>query len=207
MESNPQLFHWLSAILFSGLVIAITVMICYHRNRLRKLENEKKIKELELTKAKLEYENDKKLMDDFAQRILDKNKLITDLEQKIKSAPGFNSSTESAKKSLEELSKLKILTAEDWDKFQMNYNKVFPGSIKKIITAFSELTESELRMFLLIKLGIRIREVASVLGISQESVRKTRYRLRKKLNMDEDADLDEFVINFSVSDEPIVKVF
>jgi DNA-binding CsgD family transcriptional regulator len=135
-------------------------------------------------------------MDDFAQRILDKNKLITDLEKKIKSAPGFNSSTETARKSLEELSKLKILTNDDWDKFQMNYNKIFPGIIKSVLTASPELTEAELRMFLLIKLGISIREVATVLGISQESVRKTRYRMRKKLNIGEYDDLDEFVKNF-----------
>ena len=97
---------------------------------------------------------------------------------------------------MEELSKLKILTSEDWDKFQMNFNKVFPGLIKTILHNFNELTEAELRMFLLVKLGINIREVVNVLGISQDSVRKTRYRMRKKLRIGEDANLDDFVKHF-----------
>ncbi|HLG35515.1 MAG TPA: hypothetical protein VI757_11595 [Bacteroidia bacterium] len=198
--------HYFVVILFLALALIIVLIILRNTKTRHRLQKEKSEKELELTKAKLKHDYDKKLLDDFAQRILDKNKLITDLEQKIKSFPGFNSSAETAKKSLEELAKLKILTKDDWNKFQMNYNKVFPGSIKKTVTAFSDLTESELRMFLLIKLGIRIREVASVLGISQESVRKTRYRMRKKLNIGEEDDLDEFVKKFSGSDDPEVKV-
>ena len=132
----------------------------------------------------------------IAQRILDKNKIISDLERKLKSSPGFNQENEEARKSLEELSKLKILTSEDWDKFQINYNKIFPGMIKIILTSFPDLTEAELRMFLLIKLSLRMKEIASVLGISSESVRKTRYRMRKKLSIGENDDLDDFVKKF-----------
>ena len=195
-ESRARTLHYAGIILFLVLALIVTLVMLRSRGIRWRLQKEKSQKELELAKAKLKHEHDRKLMDDFAQRILDKNKLIIDLERKIKSAPGYNSSAESAKKNLEELSKLKILTSDDWDKFQMNYNKIFPGIIKSILTPFPELTESELRMFLLIKLNISIREVATVLGISQESVRKTRYRMRKKLSIGEDDDLDKFVKQF-----------
>ncbi|MBK5283909.1 MAG: hypothetical protein JJE25_00770 [Bacteroidia bacterium] len=201
MESFPQITQLLSIIVFLVLVFIITCLIFHHKSRRKKLENEKTIKELELSKARLKLEHDRKLMDGFAQRILEKNKIISELEKKIKSSPDFNHSIEAARKSLEELSKLKILTTDDWDKFQMNYNKVFPDIIKHIARTFGDLTEAELRMFLLIKLGISTRETSFVLGISQESVRKTRYRMRKKLNIDEQADLDEFVKYFQPADE------
>jgi len=197
-EHASRLFDLFSIILILGLGLSMTLFIYHQKNRRIKLEKEKATKELELIKTRLKVEHDRKLMDGFAERILEKNKLISNLENKIKSIPGYNQSIEAARKSLEELSKLKILTAGDWDKFQMNYNKIFPGIIKEIAKNFETLTESELRMFLLIRLGVNTRQISSVLGISQDSVRKTRYRMRKKLNINEKEDLDEFVKKFSV---------
>jgi len=45
-------------------------------------------------------------------------------------------------------------------------------------------------MLILAKLNISSREMAQMLGISMDSLRKARYRLRKKLNIEDDADFN-----------------
>lgn len=79
-----------------------------------------------------------------------------------------------------------ILTPEDWAKFQERVELVYPQFQQRLRERYPQLTTSEIRVLLLAKIGIKsIVESANILGISQESVKKTRFRLRKKINMPE----------------------
>ena len=68
-----------------------------------------------------------------------------------------------------------------------------PNYIRQLQMDFPALTGAEIRLFLLIKLGFGNNEIAGTLGISQESVYKSRFRLRKKLGCAKDLGLDEFI--------------
>src|SRR5262249_32036149 len=159
-------------------------------------EAEKKLKDFELQETKTRLHHNVKLVDGFTQRILDKNKIIAELEKKIRSNPLFNQSTEVARKNLAAISDMRILTHDDWEKFQSNINKVYPGLINRICDSFPLITDAELRMFLLIKLSVKNKDVSEILGISPDSVRKTRFRLKKKLNLAEQDDLDDFILDY-----------
>jgi hypothetical protein len=91
---------------------------------------------------------------------------------------------------------LKILTDEDWTKFKLYFDKAFPGMIFRLRHEFPTLTGSEQRLFLLIKLKNDSREMSDMLGISMESVRKNKYRLKKKLQLEEDQSLEEFIQHY-----------
>lgn len=56
-----------------------------------------------------------------------------------------------------------------------------------------ELTENDLRLCAYIRIGMRAKEIASMLQVTSASVNTHRYRLRKKLGLDKDASLDDFV--------------
>lgn len=59
-----------------------------------------------------------------------------------------------------------------------------------------DMTEAEERLFLLLKLDLTRNEIASILGISPDSVKKTRSRLRKRLMLEQRESLQEFVKKF-----------
>ena len=170
------------------------------KKRRHKVEAEKKLKEHELQETRTRLHHNVKLMDGFTQRILEKNKVIAELERKIRSNPFFNQSTENARKNLEAISEIRILTNDDWEKFQSNVNKVYPGLINRICDSFPLITDAELRMFLLIKLSVKNKDVSEILGISPDSVRKTRFRLKKKLNLAEEDDLVDFIMDYNGAD-------
>ncbi|HEY8938181.1 MAG TPA: hypothetical protein VIM65_23325, partial [Cyclobacteriaceae bacterium] len=54
------------------------------------------------------------------------------------------------------------------------------------------------RLSALIKLNLSIKEMASMLGISPESVKKSRYRLKRKLGLTENDVLEEFIEKLEV---------
>lgn len=58
---------------------------------------------------------------------------------------------------------------------------------------FPDLTEQERRLATLLRLGFSTKELASIMSITPKSVEVCRYRLRKKLNLNRDANLINFI--------------
>ena len=140
----------------------------------------------------------KKELHTFTNRLLTKNKSIEELENKLHQTTEKNPSTDSSiqDKQISALFQLKILTEDDWTEFKMRFDKVYPGYINKLRAQYPELAPGDQRQFLLIKLNIETKECANMLGISIDSIKKNRYRLKKKFNLSEKESLDEFVRNF-----------
>ncbi|MBK8503649.1 MAG: tetratricopeptide repeat protein [Saprospiraceae bacterium] len=88
---------------------------------------------------------------------------------------------------------IRILTDSDWHAFKSNFEKAYPAYIQKLRESFPDLSDGEERLYLLIKLGMNSKEVASILGISSNGVKKSRSRLRKRLNLDEEINLEDFI--------------
>jgi tetratricopeptide (TPR) repeat protein/DNA-binding CsgD family transcriptional regulator len=89
-----------------------------------------------------------------------------------------------------------ILTPDDWNSFKYYFEKLYPNYIYQLRTAHPTITDAEERLFLLLKLNIKTKEAASMLGISADSVKKTRNRLRKKLQLTLEVDLEEYIQQF-----------
>ena len=86
-----------------------------------------------------------------------------------------------------------ILTEDDWEQFKKKFQDVYPNFFAGLRYRFPDITAAELRLSALIKLNLSLKEAAGTLGISVESVKKSRYRLRKKFDLREEESIDEFV--------------
>lgn len=91
---------------------------------------------------------------------------------------------------------LKILTTDDWRTFRKLFEQRYPEFFDNLIAAFPKLSAAEIRLLTLFKIGFDANEMANILGISSSSVYKSRYRLRKKLGLVEEDDLEMFVNGF-----------
>lgn len=89
-----------------------------------------------------------------------------------------------------------ILTDDDWSTFRARFEKAFPDYLFRLRGAFSDLTPAEERLFLLLKLNLGRKEIADMLGLSVGSIKKTRTRLRKRLSLDSDDSLEDFIKKF-----------
>jgi len=65
---------------------------------------------------------------------------------------------------------------------------------KEVKAALQKLSATELRLCLLLRLDLSSKEIASVLRITPDSVRVARYRLRKKLPLEREDELVNFML-------------
>lgn len=79
---------------------------------------------------------------------------------------------------------LKTLVDADTKKdFDLHFVQMHPDFYQKLLTDFPKLTQNELRLCAFIKSNLSIKEIAAINGISADSVKTARKRLRKSLNL------------------------
>jgi len=145
----------------------------------------------------LELSSHKQQLENFKQNIFLKNQIIADLENRIKKLMPSNLEMQAEyERNKTLLSEVRILTEKDWKIYLSYFEKVHEGFMERVMATFPELTPAELRLFLLLKQEADSKEIANILGVSPNTVKKSRQRLRKKLELSEMDDLDKFVLQF-----------
>ena len=219
-RERTRLWAIIGGLLFvSSLIIALFVT---HRQKQRRLmvEKEKKLGEArEVIQAQILAKTEQELMEKAAalsdsERLLTlKNALIEQLQLQMSdnteeplehqtdtAAPtnGDKAAQLDADNNADrqQFLRMKILTNADWLRFRKRFVEAFPRFNNQLRLEHKDLTNSEIRLFILLKVGFNSNEIASALGISLDSVYKSRYRLRKKLNFTEDLDLEAFIQAF-----------
>lgn len=85
----------------------------------------------------------------------------------------------------------------EWDNFTKYFDQVYHQFIQKVSTRFPNLSTAEKRLVLLIKMELKNREIASLLNIDSASVKMAKYRLKKKLHLPEEIDVQVYLNNFN----------
>ncbi|MEL7220733.1 MAG: transcriptional regulator, partial [Bacteroidota bacterium] len=83
---------------------------------------------------------------------------------------------------------------DDWADFRRHFESVHPDLMTKLGEDFPGLTRNEFRLIALLRLNLSTKETSTILGISPDSVKTARYRLRKKIGLDTQDDLFEFLL-------------
>ncbi len=81
----------------------------------------------------------------------------------------------------------------DLDNFQSSFDAVHNDFFKKLDAQFPQLTHKDKMLCAYIKMNLMSKEIAPLLNISVRGVEISRYRLRKKLGLDEKDNLAEFL--------------
>ncbi|MEJ5315732.1 MAG: LuxR C-terminal-related transcriptional regulator [Tenuifilum sp.] len=84
---------------------------------------------------------------------------------------------------------------KEWQRFEHHFDEVHSGFIKKLKELYPELTPSELRLCAYLRLNMTTKDIAQILNISVRGVEISRYRLRKKLKIESDTNLVDFMLN------------
>ncbi len=118
-----------------------------------------------------------------------KNSIIDTLQKEI--GENINHSKKDAE--VANLLEQKILTDEDWTVFKSKFNNIYPNFFGKIQHYKISLTEGEIRYLVLLHLDLTSKEMSKILGISPQSVRVSKMRLKKKLNKEGYKTVEEFL--------------
>ncbi|MDR1369086.1 MAG: hypothetical protein LBJ72_03000 [Dysgonamonadaceae bacterium] len=85
---------------------------------------------------------------------------------------------------------------EDWKMFLIQFEQKHTGFFKHLKEQYPDLTSNDLKLCACLKLNLSSKDIASLLNISLRGVENNRYRLRKKLKISPEQNLNEFFLNF-----------
>ncbi len=130
--------------------------------------------------------------------MMQKTKLLQDIDASLKEITDAKGD-----KQLKMLTQLKqqlahsLKSENDWHLFKMYFEQINKGFIEQLKKINPDLTENEVRLSTLIKIGMTPKETASIMNISPNSVKNARHRLKVKLGLQADEDLNKFISNLS----------
>lgn len=177
-----------NSIIIGIVLLAVISVLIANRQRLKlkhdhvNLEKEKIIIENEFAAAKLQ-------MEIFTQNIIEKTSLVEKLEQQMMDRNSFAGQQET----IAAISNLTILTEQDWEQFKILFEKINPLFFQRLKIKSPDITVAEQRMAALTCLQLTTRQMAFMQGISPDSVHKTRQRLRQRMNISNETNLEEFL--------------
>lgn len=186
-EKEKQVFQrniLIAAIILLGIVgfLVITRQRLKAKLQVERMEQEQRRMQQEIASAREQ-------LNMFTENIVEKTNLIEKLEEQVKS----NSISAEQQLLITELSRQTILTEDDWIKFKSLFEKIYPSFFQKLKENSADITVAEQRMAALTRLQLTSKQMAAMLGISVDSVHKTRQRLRQRLQLDANVNLDEYI--------------
>lgn len=124
------------------------------------------------------------------------DEVITDVRQILLSISTRDKENQTRLKTI--VSKLAGMNNEvNWDEFQLYFAKVHPEYYHRLDEAHPGLTPKDRRLCALISLGLSTKEIAALTFREVRSVETSRNRLRKKLEIASDVNLEDYLLKFT----------
>lgn len=175
-------------------------------NALIEKELEKEQKQKAQLNQKLKEEENRRLQIDIAATnrelaaitlyVQEKNKLLEDLQEQLSNT--ISKSIGQEKTDLQNINRTirqSISFEHDWDKIKLHFEKVHPGFFQKLQHQYPALTQNELKHCAYIRMNMNNKETANLMNVDSNSVKVSRYRIKKKLNLTPEEDLNVFMSN------------
>lgn len=211
LERDQKLNSVIKISLISGILLLLSLAAAViSRQRLKILKNkevielkesQQKLMEVELENAHLhekklqdELENKSKSLTAHTLHIISKNKMMEEIRTKLQET--LQEDPKEHRKRVSNLVKLidhNFVQDKDWDDFRSIFEQVHQNFFDQLQKISTELTAADIRLAALIKLNLPTKDISTILGISPDSLRISRYRLRKKLKLNQGDSLSNFI--------------
>lgn len=187
LNRSKYITYLLNFFYVAVIVLAVVLFLVFYKrkqeaNRKRLLENQDILlrKEQEILQAN-------QYLEKFKTDIIEKNKIIDEMTAKIQHA-----NPASVESDTETLSKLVILTEDDWQRFKKEFMILNPKFFEILTHEAPTITPALIRLAALLYLGFNYNQISNTLGISKDSVARTNRRLKNILNIPKDQDFVEW---------------
>ena len=150
------------------------------------LEKQRKLEEVQF-RNNLEHRENQ--LSSITLQILQKNELLNEIKTTIDN-----------KQPLSEHKLIKMVNHHfeqnnKWSDFDLYFESINKNFYTRLKQTYPEISPNDLKVCALIKLNMSIKEMSSILNISPDSVKTARYRLRKKLCLNADENLTNFILS------------
>ncbi len=172
-----------------------------HAQSMQVYETQNQLMEAELQNKKLQEENLKQQLEiktkeltSYTLHVIRKNQLLEDLQTRLEELGKEDKRDQ--KKQIRQLSeqiRLGLNDDQHWEEFRTIFEQVHQSFFDRLQQQSEALTSNDLRLVALIKMNLTSADMATLLGVSQDSLRVMRHRLRKKLNLQQGDNISAYI--------------
>ncbi|WP_426670557.1 ligand-binding sensor domain-containing protein [Mucilaginibacter sp. McL0603] len=158
--------------------------------------NEQRIVKIKNEQLQADLASKSRELANSAMNIVYKNELLQKISDEItqlKDSSGKKLSEEQLRK-IQKVIDDGMSDERDWNLFESSFNEAHESFFKKLKARHPDLVPNDLKLCAYLRMNMNSKEMASLLNISLRGVEIRRYRLRKKLNLEHDKNLVEFLM-------------
>lgn len=179
------------SMIFGGIVIplAVGLLFLYFRNRRKK----QKLLSYQLS---TELDQRKKDLHQQALRMIYINNGLTEIEASLKKISPLQPDNLEGIQQLFTDIQLNRSLEQEWEHFYRYFGSVHSGFYEKFNSHFPTLSQPDKRLAGLVRMNLTNSEIAGLLNIENKSVKMAKYRLKKKLELNDEQDIHQFLQTF-----------
>lgn len=125
--------------------------------------------------------------------IQQKNELLENLQDQLQEVTVGATANQEPLRQMSRSIRQNIRFDDDWERIKLHFEGVHPGFFQQLKQTGPTLSDHELRHCAYIKMKFSTKEIANLLSIDANSVKVSRYRIRKKLNLPAETDLPDYL--------------
>ena len=84
----------------------------------------------------------------------------------------------------------------NWEQFEAYFDQVHENFLRNLREAYPDLTPKDQKLCAYLRMNLTTKEIAPLMNISVRGVEISRYRLRKKLDLDTNTNLTDFIMRY-----------
>jgi len=189
-KEKDRVYNYSIGIILGVLLISSIIILALNNRRL-KHRNAKVLSDAKSFLANEKAQQIEQKLERIKKNFHEKSSLIEVLQQEINKISNKDEQKQLDTK-VQMLRRTRILTDDDWLEYKMVFNEIYP-QFSSSIQNYDALSMGDERQLIFLKLGLTQKEIAYLMGISTDGVKRARQRVSKKIGLDSSGELNSFI--------------
>ncbi len=195
--------YLLGAGVLGGLLLLVVLVLLYNRYQLRdkekraieqQRETERALSQAQQDKLQLELDLKHRELASSALFAYQKNEMLGQLKEQVDELLTEPDKPQKQKlKTIQKFIQSNLHFEDEWDAFKLHFEQVHPSFFEKLQHKFPDLTPNELKLCAYTRINLSNKEIARLLNINSSSVEMARYRMKKKVGLDGQTTITDFI--------------
>jgi len=173
----------------------LTIKIKEEEHQREKEKSENEIIRLRNEKLRSEVSHKNAELASTTMHLVQKSEMLQNIKKDLTDLS--KEGDETVKKRVKQIQRLitdDVRLDKNWERFETHFDQVHANFFKNLRAKYPELTPKDQKLCAYLRMNLATKEIAPLLNISVRGVEISRYRLRKKLNLDPDVNLVSFIM-------------
>ncbi|MFO8000358.1 MAG: triple tyrosine motif-containing protein [Marinilabilia sp.] len=160
------------------------------------LENEKEMIRIRNEKLRNDMKHKEKELANSTMHIIHKNDVLTKIKEELQKTRKMGDGQVLERKIMSLIRKIDqdIDNEAHWEIFETHLEQVHEDFLKRLNEFHSDLSAREMRLAAYLRMNMSSKEIASLMNITPRAVENNRYKLRKKLGLEQGDNLVDYIM-------------